>query len=120
MSIGLNLSLPCIAAIWALSCFARILRKSSALTVIVIFGVPAAPVLTQSEGLVRSIVQVPPSLPVMLKWITALMSLASSGLFLSTLGISVSRMSLAVMCRAAFRARDPNGGVGLRQGCASA
>ena len=57
---GLNFSFPCIAAICALSCLLRIFTKSWSLTVTVIFGVPSAPLFTQSDDLVVSSVQVPP------------------------------------------------------------
>ncbi len=93
---GLNFSFPCMAAICALSCLLRILTKSESPTVTVILGSPAAPAVTHPEGFVRSSVQVPPVSPVMTKWMTALISLASSGFAVSAAGMSFSRMLLAV------------------------
>ncbi|EAU63548.1 hypothetical protein STIAU_7201 [Stigmatella aurantiaca DW4/3-1] len=97
MSMGLNLSLPCMAAICALSFFSMIFTKSSLLTVMVIFDSPSIPLATQSESFVRSTVQVPPPSPVMLKWMIALMSLPNSGFAFSRLGRSVSRNCAAVI-----------------------
>src|SRR5215217_8563021 len=99
MSMGLNFSLPCMAAIWALSFFSRIFTKSSLLTRMVILDAPSWPGETQPSDLVRSSVHFPPPSPEMSKWMMALMSLPSSGLDWRTVGISVSMMSFAVMTR---------------------